>query len=230
MKRPCWSALTTCPLAKELETVHPRRTYFFLTTLPRQPIPDSAAAVTPFIQAPVLVTPSVSLTDDSGSDDAEGRRRELSPSPEVDLSPTEFDDSEDIVMPGTPVGSISSQRNRISRDSRRDSPPLEKDEREFTQTADVLLKRKLSQEMPVIEPQERAALADEFRDIWFATDSRIPSSAAFFTSPAMKPTVGPVSRKEDEADSWVKFNKLSDWDMGAESIEIDELDYLFDTY
>lgn len=234
MKRPCWSALSQCPLAKELESVHPRRTYFFLTTLPRQPIPDSSAPaiVTPIIQ-PALVTPSVSLTDDSVSDDVEGRRRELSPSPEVDLSPTEFDESEDIVMPGTPVVSIPSQRNSRARSSRRhDSPPLEKDEREFTQTADVLLKRKLSREMPGADAQERVTQAEYgFRDeIWFAADSRLAASVAVFNSPAIKPSTGPIIRKDDDGDSWAKFSKLSEWDMGAESIEIEELDFLFSSY
>merc|ERR1712098_871753 len=32
-----WTALAPCPVAKELETVHPRRTYFYLTTYPHQP-------------------------------------------------------------------------------------------------------------------------------------------------------------------------------------------------
>uniref|UniRef100_A0A8H7NFA2 GDS1 winged helix domain-containing protein n=1 Tax=Bionectria ochroleuca TaxID=29856 RepID=A0A8H7NFA2_BIOOC len=83
MKRSCWSALTPCPLAKELETVHPRRTYYFLTTFPRQALPESGSL--PGIDMPAVVTPSVSLTDDTGSDDVDARRRQLSPSPEIDL-------------------------------------------------------------------------------------------------------------------------------------------------
>jgi hypothetical protein len=39
MKRP-WTALAPCPLGKELVGTHPKRIYFFLTTQPRQPFPE----------------------------------------------------------------------------------------------------------------------------------------------------------------------------------------------
>ncbi|ATY66829.1 hypothetical protein A9K55_000577 [Cordyceps militaris] len=226
LKRPVWSASARCPLAKELETVHPRRTYFFLTTQPRQELPDPSI-VQPILPA-AIVTPSVSLTDDSGSD-AEGRRRELSPSPEVDLSPAEFDDTfDDMFLHGSAVGSFTSRRVRIARDFRHDSPPLEKDEREFTQTADVVLKRKLSEATPVVvDPADRAVLAEYgFRDdMWFG-DIRAPPSTAFFASPSIKPIAGPWIRKE-EADNWLR---LFGGEQGAESIEIEELDNLLSTY
>lgn len=203
--------------------MHPRRTYFFLTTCPRQPLPDPSTVQT---SRAAIVTPSVSLTDDSGSDDAEGRRRELSPSPEVDLSPPEFDDvDDDVVMPITPIGSLPTRYIRYTRDTRRDSPPLEKDEREFTQTADVLQKRKLSDVLP---STENSNMEYGYRDdLWFG-DSRPIPSATFLTSPAMRPSIVSNFRKEDEAESWNKLNKLFEWDQGAESIEIDELDYLLD--
>ncbi|RCI16456.1 hypothetical protein L249_2664 [Ophiocordyceps polyrhachis-furcata BCC 54312] len=221
MKRPCWSDSTPCPIAKELEPLHPRRTYFFLTAYPRQPLPDAA-----------IVTPSVSLTDDSGSDDVEARRRDLSPSPEVDLSSPEYDDADDdYLMPMTPVGSYTfkPRYKRLSRDMRHHSPPLEKDEREFTQTADVLQKRKLSDHMPLPDLVDRPAEYGCRDDIWFA-ESRNAAPAAFLTSPAIRPlSIMSTSRKEDEADPWMKINhKLYEWDQGAESIEIDELDYLLE--
>jgi len=228
LKRPCWTALAPCPLAKELESVHPRRTYFFLTTCPRQPLPDPSAVQSN--RAPI-VTPSVSLTDDSGSVDAEGRRRELSPSPEVDLSPPEFDDvDDDMVMPMTPIGSLPTRYIRYTRDLRRDSPPLEKDEREFTQTADVLQKRKLGDVLPSTETSDRNPTNEyNYRDdAWFGGDHRSAVSSTFLTSPAMRPSIVTNFRKDDEADSWNKLNKLFEWDRGAESIEIDELDYLLD--
>ncbi|PHH71355.1 hypothetical protein CDD83_5210 [Cordyceps sp. RAO-2017] len=227
MKRACWSALAPCPLAKELETVHPRRTYFYLTTCPRQPLPDPGVAQAVHT---AMVTPSVSLTDDSGSDDVEARRRELSPSPEVDLSSPEFDDGDDdVAMPMTPIGSYKPRYLRLSRDMRHDSPPLEKDEREFTQTADVLQKRKLSDELPVPDVADRnLAVEYGFRDdLWFA-ESRTAPPTTFLTSPAMKPSTISVLRKEEEADPWLKLNKLFEWDQGAESIEIDELDCLLE--
>ncbi|OAA79342.1 hypothetical protein LEL_02828 [Akanthomyces lecanii RCEF 1005] len=228
LKRPVWSASSPCPLAKELETVHPRRTYFFLTTQPRQELPDPSM-VQPILPA-AIITPSVSLTDDSGSD-AEGRRRELSPSPEVDLSPQEFEDSfDDMFLPGTPAGSFSSSRRvRIARDFRHDSPPLEKDEREFTQTADVVLKRKLSETTSVVvDPADRVILAEYgFRDdMWFG-DNRTASSTSFLASPAIKPSAGPFGRKDEDADNWLR---LFGGEQGAESIEIEELDGLLDAY
>lgn len=226
LKRTTWTSASPCPLAKELENVHPRRTYFFLTTQPRQELPDPSI-VQPILTA-AIVTPSVSLTDDSGSD-AEARRRELSPSPEVDLSPHEFEDSfDEMFLPGTPAGSFTSRRVRVARDFRHDSPPLEKDEREFTQTADGLLKRKLSEDKPVVvDPADRVLLAEYgFRDdMWFG-DSRA-AATSFLASPAMKPSVGPLGRKDDEADNWLR---LFEGDQGAESIEIDELDGLLDAY
>ncbi|KAH7175711.1 hypothetical protein EDB81DRAFT_17717 [Dactylonectria macrodidyma] len=234
LKRSCWSAVAPCPLAKELETVHPRRTYYFLTTCHHQPLPDPNSTV-PSRQS--VVTPSVSLTDDSGSDDVDARRRELSPSPEVDLSPHQFEDvDDDFSMPATPIGSFHSHQRHMPprRVSRHNSPPLEKDEREFTQTADVLQKRKLNEEAPVLDSGDRSEYG--YRDdIWFG-DNRIFGSAAFITSPSVKPSgisngfpsVMSSARKEDEAESWLKLSKLLEWDKGAESIEIDELDGLLD--
>ncbi|GJN71951.1 hypothetical protein PLICBS_006022 [Purpureocillium lilacinum] len=227
MKRPCWSTLNPCPLAKELETVHPRRTYFFLTTCPRPALPDPNAT-----QAPpsAIVTPSVSLTDDSGSDDVDARRRDLSPSPEVDLSSPEFDDAdEDSAMPITPIGSFKARHLKHSRDMRHDSPPLEKDEREFTQTADVLQKRKLNDSPPAPDTVERnSGMEYGYRDdIWFG-DSRLNAAATFLTSPAMRPSLPSSMRKDDEADPWLKINEMFQWDKGAESIEIEELDCLLE--
>jgi hypothetical protein len=214
-------------LAKELEPVHPRRTYYFLTTYPHQPLPTEILTLQTAQAA--IVTPSVSLTDDSGSDDIESRRRELSPSPEVELLPPEFDDMMDgISLPTTPHG--SSKRRFLARDPRRDSPPLEKDEREFTQTADVLQKRKLSDALAPPENLERGNPAEyTYRDDSWYMDTRSTVPSAFLTSPAMKPSMS-SHKKEEEGIHWLKLNSLIEWDKGAESIEIDELDCLFDTY
>ncbi|UPK91589.1 hypothetical protein LCI18_002524 [Fusarium solani-melongenae] len=231
LKRTCWSAQKPCPLAKELESVHPRRTYFFLTTCPRQPIPDPSSVV-PSRRA--LDTPSVSLTDDSGSDDTDARRRELSPSPEVDLSDHNLDEGDDdLTMPATPIGSLPSHHRYVPnrRDSRRNSPPLEKDEREFTQTADFLLKRKFTEEAPVPDTNDRTHTSEYgYRDdFWFGEHLMLGSTASL-TSPAMKPmsTMTPSARKDEEADNWLKLSKLMEWDRPCESIEIDEIDCLFD--
>jgi len=218
MKRSCWSALAPCPLVKELETVHPRRTYYFLTTFPRQPLPESGS-LQPLIRAPAI-TPSVSLTDDTGSDDADARRRELSPSPEIDLPPPDFDDAhDDGVMPATPVGSLPKHHIRDLGELPHDLPALEKDEREFTQTADILQKRKFTDAPSLLDMEY-----GHRDDMWFGESNM----TALLTSPAMKPSSGSNYRKEDEAENWVKLNKLFEWDQGAESIEIDELDVLFE--
>lgn len=181
-------------------------------------------------------TPSVSLTDDSGSDDADVRRRELSPSPEVDLSPHNFEEcDDDFTMPATPIGSFHSHQRYIPhrRDSRNNSPPLEKDEREFTQTADFLLKRKFNEAMPASDSADRTSTAEYgYRDDFWFGEHRIFGPSAYLASPSVKPsglsTLMSSARKEDEAENWLKLNKLMEWDQGAESIEIDELDGLLD--
>lgn len=88
------------------------------------------------------------------------RRRQLSPSPEVDLSSPEFDDDDE---PPSPNGSSVSGLPRSNRSSishptpphnptnfgRRNalsSPPLEGDEQEFTQSAIMLKQRSASRE------------------------------------------------------------------------------------
>jgi len=217
MKRPCWSALAPCPLAKELETVHPRRTYYFLTTFPRQPLPESGS-VQSITQAPDI-TPSVSLTDDSGSEELEERRRQLSPSPEIDLPRYDFNGADE--MPVTPVGSLPKSHTRGIGELPHDLPPLETDEREFSQTADTLLKRKFNEAPKEDHANTEYGMRD---DLWFG------DAAAFLTSPAIKPSITASSRKEDEAENWIKLNKLFEWDQsaGAESIEIDELDGLME--
>ncbi|KAM0355895.1 hypothetical protein ACHAPU_000282 [Fusarium lateritium] len=233
-KRSCWSASEPCPLAKELESVHPRRTYYFLTTCPRQPIPEPSSILS---SRSALDTPSVSLTDDSGSDDVDSRRRELSPSPEVDLSDHGFEEGDDdVMMPITPIGSLPSHHRYVPnrRNSRHNSPPLEKDEREFTQTADFLQKRKFVEDTPTVETADRTTHTSEYGyrdDFWFG-DHRIFTSNAMLTSPPVKPSstsnVTSVLRKEDDGENWLKFSKLMEWDRSAESIEIDELDCLLD--
>lgn len=218
MKRSCWSALAPCPLAKELETVHPRRTYYFLTTYPRQPLPESGS-LEPLSRMPAI-TPSVSLTDDTGSDDVDARRRQLSPSPEIDLPPPDFDDAHDSgLMPLTPVGSVPKFRIRDLGDLAHDLPALEKDEREFTQTADILQKRKFTDKPSLLDMEY-----GHRDDMWFS-DYNV---TALMTSPAVKPSIHSTVRKEDESESWVKLHKLSEWDQDAESIEIDELDGLME--
>ncbi|KAL0934208.1 mucin [Colletotrichum truncatum] len=237
LKRSSWSALAPCPLAKELEVAHPRRTYFYLTTCPRQPFPADMAV--PLILQRSVISPSVSSVT-SGSDDEDDldlRRRELSLSPEVDLSSPEFDDADDdFAMPTTPVGSLPNTL-RHDRSHRSASPPLEKDEREFTQTADVLQKRKLARDFPLVVAGEHCAVSgyDQARDdAIFDEKQNItvnggPAPMHFITSPAVKASLPSSTKRDADGDSWLKLGTLLEWDHSPENIELDELDCLLDS-
>ncbi len=166
LKRP-WTTLAPCPLAKTLIPTHPRRIYFYLTNQPHQPLPAFSSESPLPSSRRALISPSL-----SSDDDHETRKREaLSPSPEVDLSAAQLqadddggrdeDEGEDvffdaapIVGPPTPAGSFGG-RSSLGRDGshseaeamsqRAVSPPLERDEREFTRTASAMQsKRSLS--------------------------------------------------------------------------------------
>ncbi|RDW86415.1 uncharacterized protein DSM5745_03057 [Aspergillus mulundensis] len=140
MKRP-WTALAPCPLAKELIPIHPRKVYYYLTTQARQPIPESSDdIIIPGLEGKVMA-PSVSSMDDE--EDAMARQR--SPSPEVDLSSPDFEDG-DIDLDGSSSASHSSsfadhRHMRVFHSHRATSPPLEGDEKEFTQTASAVRER-----------------------------------------------------------------------------------------
>lgn len=162
------------------------------------------------------------------------RRRELSPSPEVDLSSPEFDDADDdFAMPSTPVGSLPTSL-RYARSHRSASPPLEKDEREFTQTADVLQKRKLARELSIATADHSTANTYEGsrEDTMFEERQSVAANGNvvpvhFLTSPAIKATMPP--KKDTDGDSWLKLGALLEWDHSPENIELDELDCLLDS-
>jgi hypothetical protein len=228
-----WSKDAPCPLAKELETVHPRRTYFYLTTYQHQPIPDSSSS---FVQR-AIISPSLSSAA-SRSDEADAdRRRELSPSPEVDLSSPEFDDG-DITTPPTPTGSFSGRIKPV-RNHRASSPPLEKDEKEFTQTALGMQTRKLSKDVQmsgVPSEVEENTTRNMDSDGLFGDGRNLnaPSAAVFVSSPAMKPSLSLNTLKrnfEESTDIWGRIDGAMEWDMRSpESIELDELDDLLDDF
>lgn len=227
--------------------MHPRRTYFYLTTGPHQPLPDPATRPFP---VRTVVTPPLSTTT-SGSEDAdEERRRELSPSPEVDLSSPEFDDmDDDIPMPSTPIGSFSGRYPRLrpgglTRSARGVSPPLEKDEREFTQTAEGLQKRKLSGDMLAADPvvDHEMDLDDDEADIRddglfgageepkTATALGVAHHIALVASPAIRPTFSLLGSKRDGDESWAKLDSMVGWDRHPENIDVEEIDGLFSDF
>ncbi|RHZ74410.1 hypothetical protein CDV55_102392 [Aspergillus turcosus] len=146
MKRP-WTALAPCPIAKELIPIHPRKVYYYLTTLPRRPIPENSDdVIIPGVEGKDL-TPSVSNAD---LDEEEMLARERSLSPEVDLSSPEFeeenidlDGQSGVGSAGRPGHSFGEHHShaRLMHSNRAASPPLEGDEKEFTQTASAVRER-----------------------------------------------------------------------------------------
>lgn len=218
-----------------------------------------------------MISPSLSSAPSisTGSEDADfedARRRELSPSPEVDLSSPEFDDiDDDIAMPSTPIGSLSMRGFGLgplqlgtgngalgatgslssSRHHRAASPPLEKDEKEFTQTADGLQKRKLSGELMSASnglnsspDQSSSSSTVDFgnRDDGSLFGERAFLNATFtttfVTSPAIKPSPFTLNfgKKEGESDNWAKLDHMLGWDRDPENIELEELDGLLNDY
>ena len=103
MRRSEWTDASPCPLAKELIPVHPRKVYFFLTTVPRQDIPANSSDI---LCSPLaarfeaggkngkrIISPSLSNASvDEDVEAAEERKRSaLSPSPEIDLTNHDLD-------------------------------------------------------------------------------------------------------------------------------------------
>lgn len=141
-----WPAISPCPLAKDLSPVHPRRLFFYLTTMPAQPLPEQ---VDPIPKHNRIISPSLSSASAADEEDERYNRARaaLSPSPEVDLSSPELDD-DNTDNPQPSNGSFSS-RNSLSREHppttanlahnrRAASPQLEMEERDFKQTANLL--------------------------------------------------------------------------------------------
>ncbi|MBE7179660.1 MAG: hypothetical protein INR71_00345 [Terriglobus roseus] len=103
LRRP-WSALSPCPVGKELIGTHPKRIYFFLTTCEHQEFPDPEEVNAQNAQARAaarIITPSLSSNGGSAAGSHSGEeaqdekrrrsRQQLSPSPELDLSMHETD-------------------------------------------------------------------------------------------------------------------------------------------
>ncbi|CAK3823972.1 Hypothetical predicted protein [Lecanosticta acicola] len=169
LQRP-WPAISPCPLAKDIAPVHPRRLYFYLTTTPRQPIPE---VTEPLPKANRIISPSLSSAADE-EDRYLRQRQALSPSPEVDLSSPELEEDHGDAPP-TPGGSYSA-RNSMPRDRsssythprRAASPPLENEERDFKQTANALYEqakaRRNSQESQQDVNMEHDALSGADQD------------------------------------------------------------------
>jgi hypothetical protein len=245
-----WTALSRCPLDKKLVGTHPKRVYYFLSTCPHHPIPAEPANIPASAR---IITPSLS-SDASEEEDADAcSRGRMSPSPELDLS----DYDENVTDPFSSQAHPPTTAN-ISHNRRAQSPPLEKDEREFTQTASFLQQRRRSQQA---ERERSASITTEpakpvdvvMDDVLHSVEETEESAArknseiavALFghldasfkadfapNSPAFKPNLHiempPPSFKHTEVK--FEFDDL-DWTMKSpETIDLEELDDLFGEY
>lgn len=154
--------------------MHPRRLYFYLTTTPHQPIPAHAD---PVPKQSRIISPSLSSA--SAADEEDERynrvRAALSPSPEVDLSSPELD--EDDGSAPSPRGSFSGRSSmarehpptstNLAHNRRAVSPQLEREERDFKQTANLLheqaraLRRKSAEEDVKMDNHDTVAGAEQ---------------------------------------------------------------------
>ncbi|KAI0969554.1 hypothetical protein F4678DRAFT_463342 [Xylaria arbuscula] len=237
MRRSGWNASTPCPLTKEFEPLPPRRTYYYLSTYPHLPLLDPLS-----MQQSAIDTPSLSSSGSTTEDTDHDRRRELSLSPEVVFSSHEFDELEDDYP--VPRSSLVSAPGRhrhshnVPRIHRTEEPPLEKDEKEFTQTADGLQKRKARGELLSATPADQSGIDDGMQNEQLFGETHrtfIPTffpHMAFITSPAMRPTltIPPPMKRDGEAEGWSKLDAMLDWDKSPETIELDELDCLLDEF
>jgi len=149
--------------------------------------------------------------------------------------------------PPTPTGSYSGSYSgsfigRIGpvRNHRAASPPLEKDEKEFTQTARGMQKRKLGRDIQmsgVPSEMEDHPARHLDSDSLFG-DGRglsVLNSSVFTSSPAMKASswsLNPLKRGIEESnDLWARIDGALEWDLRSpENIELDELDGLLDDF
>jgi hypothetical protein len=243
-----WTALSKCPLDKKLVGTHPKRVYYFLSTCPHQPIPTDPGNIP---AAARIISPSLSSAASEEEElDARSRDR-MSPSPELDLS--DYDSN-----PTEPFSErISQNSTSISHNGRAQSPPLEREEREFTQTAILFQQRWASQaaersrsQTASAEPAQKDVVMEEVivsveETEESAARKNSEAAAALFgemehsslapSSPALKPSMhiietAPTSSKRSAAKAEFDLD-FDDWHMKSpESIELDELDDLFDEF
>jgi hypothetical protein len=213
--------------------------YYFLTTCEPQEIPADT------LSGPAIgriISPSLS-SEASEEEDLEGRsRQQMSPSPELDLS---FDDCADPFShqphpPTTP---------NVAHNRRAASPPLEREEREFTQMASTLQQRKrqatedaADQSKP--EPMEDVIVQEAEETEESAARKNSEMAAALFgqmgrmsdiqpSSPFMRPHLEielPPSGLRGSIKTSVEEGEWG-WSMKSpETVELEELDDLFGGY
>ncbi|TGZ81441.1 hypothetical protein EX30DRAFT_348634 [Ascodesmis nigricans] len=225
-----------CLLQKQLVTeFHPKRLYYFLATIPRQPFPKYENE---FMRAIVSPAPS--------DDEEERRRRE--DSPEVDLSSHELDDNEDGDESDS-TDSLSSS-SVISRDRTRspsefssrhnpmNSIGLERDEREFTQSALCLGRRFKSSSSPATPTDSMKRSREEF-DGEHEEDDDAAAASLLGYQPVISPSTMRIKQRNGDENPkehlTIKTDFYGDWSgelerhLGSpETMDLEELDSLLD--
>ena len=261
--------------------MHPRKVYYFLTTLPRQDFPIASSDIITSAHnggkgGRRIISPSISSASiDEDPEAAEERKRDaMSPSPEIDFS-EDLDVAVpgvegDIATPPTPAGSSFSGRSSLARDGsngsspdnalshnhKAASPPLEGDEKEFTQTASSMRMRGMSLDDPTVRPstedtsevvveeteEEKAKRNREAAEALFGGNHGQDPSLMITSSPLMK-AIQPTRVEKDakQAEEDVEMRETSSilgdsgvgltWDTReAEDIQIEDLDDLFGAF
>jgi len=220
--------LSPCTLTKEFDVRHPRRPYYYLSSNPCRNSPPTE------LLRRIILSPSQtpSSTPSFSGDPEVDQGRLRSPSPEIDLSPPSSelgDDVSSFFVPHLPFSPshIADQSGNV--------PPLEKDEKEFTQTADVLQKRKLEIGNAMVDHITRTSELDEWsRDDSQWEESKCPPGhfisvalpTASSPSSSRRPSFSTGLKKEPGVDNWAKLERLVECDCYPETIDLEELDFL----
>ncbi|TLD37134.1 hypothetical protein E2P81_ATG03946 [Venturia nashicola] len=255
MKRQ-WTATSPCPIGKELIGTHPKRIFFYLSQQPHQPFPEPAETIAAQHR---IISPSLTSAENEEEEDRNTRKRdEMSPSPEVDLYSPMLDDADSHMsshhsFPNLLAHTHSHDRSKTLAHGRT-SPPLERDEREFTQTASSLQQRRRSEtkeqeakEIPkptieasdelmvqADESEESAALRNkEAAEQLFGHAGRhltLPKAMYMESSPMLKPQthIDPTYHRLIEMRD--VYNLTHEVDLLCETVELHELDDLFSAY
>lgn len=174
------------------------------------------------------------------------RRSEMSPSPEVDLSSHELDDDADATDSGSLVSAITTmiarQRTRSPSNVQHNvmaSPPLEGDEREFSQSAIYIERRRSSsrESSSQDEGSSKRAREEEYESESIVSDELLGypalSSSPTSLTPAKRareedktPDKNAHHQFEDKADLYSWGGEFERHLGSPESVELDELDHL----
>lgn len=225
LRRP-WTNLSPCPLSKELVDVHPRKVYFYLSGRARQEIPSAPPSLPPSSR---IISPS--LSSDADEDDISTtaseaiRRRQLSPSPELDLSsPDDMEDGSlnpDQSNGMLGFGSHVSPHSRLHSASglgrqRGTSPQAEGVEREFEQMVSTLRRRSKSLSMERLrssnEPPSSTASNSSS-----TSPTTSAASLARATSATSTSAVSAVSSIADTTPDFIKQEPGTDVEPSVES-------------